>query len=129
MDHDADMIGVVQCRGAAIEGGVSEIPLRRSELPDEPGKVAPVLLVPGPPAFRGEVVLVPPLELGLGRQRRLVGFATTDQIATHRDQPSAPFRPDGRNDVGSARAPVEPADHGPPDLESVHQRNDVHGDH
>jgi hypothetical protein len=73
MDHDADMIRVVEGRGAALEGGLVEVPFGRGELPDEPGKVVPVLLVAGPAALGGKVILVPPLELSLWRQRQLVG--------------------------------------------------------
>src|SRR5262245_23432268 len=39
MDHDVDMIRVVEGRRAAIEGGIVELPLRRGDLPDEPGEV------------------------------------------------------------------------------------------
>ena len=35
VDHDGDMVGVVEGRRAALEGGVIEIPLRRGELPDQ----------------------------------------------------------------------------------------------
>ena len=35
VDHDGDMIRVVEGRRAAIESGVIEIPLRRGELPDQ----------------------------------------------------------------------------------------------
>jgi hypothetical protein len=48
VDHDADMIRVVEGRGAAREGGLVEVPFRRSDLPDELCKVAPVSLVAGP---------------------------------------------------------------------------------
>ncbi len=65
MDHDADMIRIVEGRGAALEGGLVEVPFRRSELPDELRKVTPVLVVAGSAAFRGEVILVPPLVLRL----------------------------------------------------------------
>ena len=34
MDHDADMIRIVEGRGAAIEGGIVEVPLWRSDLPN-----------------------------------------------------------------------------------------------
>ena len=65
MDHDADMIRIVKGRRAALEGGIIEVPVWRSELPDEPGKVVPVFLVAGPAAFGGKVILVPPLEFSL----------------------------------------------------------------
>src|SRR5216684_2296506 len=35
VDHDADLIRVFECRCAAIESGIIEVPLRRSELPNE----------------------------------------------------------------------------------------------
>jgi hypothetical protein len=80
MDHDVDVIRVVERRGGSIERGIVEVPFRRSGLPNEPGEIAPVLLVTGSAAFGGEIILVPPIELGLGRQRRLVGFLAADQI-------------------------------------------------
>jgi hypothetical protein len=46
MNHDGDMIRIVKRRCAAIERGVIEVPLRRSELPDEFRKIVPVFLVP-----------------------------------------------------------------------------------
>ena len=61
MDHDGDVIRVVEGRRAAIERGIVEVPLRRSELPDELRKVVPVFVVAGPAAFGGKIILVPPL--------------------------------------------------------------------
>jgi hypothetical protein len=87
VDHDLDVIGVVEGRRAAIEGGVVEVPLRRSGPPNELGEVAPVGVVPGPAAFGGEVVLVPPLQLGRWRQRKPAGLLAADQIPAHRGKP------------------------------------------
>ena len=107
MDHDADMIRIVEGRGAALERGLVEVPLWRSELPDEPGKVVPVFLVAGPAAFGGKIILVPPLELSLWRQRHLAGLLAADQIPAHRDEGLAALREDGRDDVGRPRAPIK----------------------
>jgi hypothetical protein len=57
MDNDGDMIRVVERRCGAIERGVIEIPLRRSDLPDQLGKIAPVFVVSVPAAFRGKIKL------------------------------------------------------------------------
>src|SRR5881227_1031860 len=35
LDHDADMIRIVEGRGAALEGGLVEVPVWRSDLPNE----------------------------------------------------------------------------------------------
>src|SRR5437588_4976581 len=107
VDHDADMIRVVEGRGAALESGLVEVPFRRSELPDELREVAPVSLVAGLAAFGSEVVLVPPLELSLWRQRYLAGLLAADQVAAHRDECLAAPREVGRDDVGRARAPIQ----------------------
>src|SRR4051794_32767856 len=72
-------------------------------------KIVPVLLVAGPAAFRGEIILVPPMELSLGRQRHLVGFTATDQISTHGDHGLAALWPERRDDVGAVRAPQSKA--------------------
>jgi hypothetical protein len=66
VDHDADVVRIVEGRRAAREGGVVEVPLRRRDLPDELREIVAVLLVTGPAALGGEVELVPPLQLGLG---------------------------------------------------------------
>ena len=108
VDHDRDVVGVVEGRCAALEGGVVEVPLRGGGPPDELRELAPVLLVPRPAALGGEVVLVPPLELGLRRQGQPAGLLAADQVAADRDQPAAALRPERRDDVGGSRSPVEP---------------------
>jgi hypothetical protein len=61
------VVGVVERR----ERHVIEVPFRGSELPDQLVKVIPVFLVADAAAFRGEIELVPPFELGLGSDVRL----------------------------------------------------------
>jgi hypothetical protein len=78
MDHDHDVIGVVERRCAAIEGRIVEVLLRRSELPNELIEIAPVLVVPGSATFGCKIELVPPLQFRLGRQRLLAGFLAAD---------------------------------------------------
>ena len=63
MDDDSDMIRIIERRGAPIEGGIVDVPFRRSDPPNELGKIAPVFVVAGPPALRGKIKLVPPLQL------------------------------------------------------------------
>src|ERR1700733_8805877 len=106
-DRDGDVSGVSESRRATIERGVVEIPFRRSDLPDQLGKIVPVLVVAGPAAFGGEIKLVPPLQLGLRRQRRLAGFLITDQVTADGDQSLAALRPECRHDACSTRAPIE----------------------
>src|SRR5438128_2463384 len=40
VDHDIDVIGIVERRRAPLERGIVEAPLRRGDLPDQPGKIA-----------------------------------------------------------------------------------------
>src|SRR5262249_40994941 len=107
MDDDVDVIRVIESRRAAIEGGVVEPPFRRSELPDQLRKLAPVFFVAGTAALRGEIELVPPLVLGRWRQRQSAGFLATDQVTAHGDHGLAALRPKRREDVGVARSPIE----------------------
>src|SRR5258708_17935637 len=65
--YDRDMIGVVERSGGAIKRGIIEIPLRRSELPDQLREVVPVFVIADPAAFGGKIKLVPPLQFGLWR--------------------------------------------------------------
>src|SRR5215831_12969103 len=74
MNHDADVIRVVERCSTALERCTIKPPLRRRELPDESRKIVPVLVVAGPAALGGKIVLVPPFEFGLWRQRHLAGF-------------------------------------------------------
>jgi len=80
-------------------------------------------------AVGGEIILIPPLQLGRRRQRHLARRLAADQITAHRDQRLAALRPHGGNDVGRSRAPIKTADGGFLDLERVHQIDDVDSDH
>src|SRR5208337_4368265 len=128
MDHDADMVRIVERCRTAVERRVIELPSRRSDLPDELGKIVPVFVVALPSAFRGEVVLIPPLELGLGRQRYLAGFLAADQVAAYGDEGIAALRPERGDDFGGPCSPIIARDRRPLDLESIHQGEDVESD-
>jgi hypothetical protein len=80
VNHNVDVIIIVKCCCSAIERRIVEVPARRRGSPDQLRKITPILLVAGPPPFRREVVLIPPLELGARRQRRLTGGLVSDQI-------------------------------------------------
>ena len=129
MDYDRNVIRIVESRGGTIERSIVEIPLRRSELPDQLGKIVPVLVVAGAAAFGREIILIPPLQFGFWRQRHLAGLLAADQIAAHRDHRLAALRPQRRDDVGRARAPIETGDGRLLDFESIHQGDDIGSDH
>src|SRR5579883_2741660 len=67
MDDDANVIGIVEGCGTAIERRVIKVPPGRSKLPDEPGKVMSVLVVAGSTTIGSKVILIPPLQLRLWR--------------------------------------------------------------
>ena len=128
VDHDGDVVRVVEGRRAAVERRVVEVPFRRCEPPDELRKVAPVFVVAGPAAFGGEIELIPPLEFGRRRQRRLARFLAADQIAADGDQRLAALGPQRRDDVGRPRAPIKAGEDRLVDLERVHQGDGVDRD-
>ena len=128
VDHDRDMIRIVERRGAAIVRGIVERPLRRSLLPDEFVEIAAVFLLAEAPAFRDKVVPVPKIGLAFRRRRHLVRLRVADEVAAHGNHSLATLRPQRRNDVGRARTPVESADDWLFDLERIHQRDDVQCD-
>ena len=128
VNHDRDVIRVVEGLCAALEGRVIEIPLRRSELPDQLGKLAAIHFIAGPAAFGREIELIPPLQFGFRRQRLLAGLLAADQVSAHRDQRLATLWPKRCHDVGCPRAPVETRNGRLLDLEGVHQRDDVSRD-
>src|SRR4029077_14336918 len=59
MDHDTDMIRVVKGRCTVIESSIIEVPLRRSEMPDELRKIVPVFLIAVPATIGCKIELVP----------------------------------------------------------------------
>src|SRR6185312_17048095 len=59
VDHDGDVVRVVEGDGRAIERGIVEIPFWRGDLPDELGELTPVFVITGLAAFCREVVLIP----------------------------------------------------------------------
>ena len=128
VDHDGDVIRIVEGRRAAIERRIIEVPLRRSKLPDELRKVVPVLVVACPAAFGGKVELVPPFELSLRGQRHLAGFLAADQITAHGHHGLAALGPERRDDVGGPRSPIETGEDRLLDLESIHQGDEIDGD-
>jgi hypothetical protein len=129
MDHDADIVRVVEGRCGAIKRGIIEVPLRRIDLPDELRKFALVCVVARPAAFGGKIILVLPSVLHLWRQRQLIAFTVVDQIAIHRDHGLAALRPERRDDVGRPRSPIIPGEDRLLDLEHIHQSDDIESDH
>jgi len=87
VDHDGDVIRIVECRRAALESGIVEVPFWRSEPPNELGKIAPVFVIAIAAAVGGEIILVPPLQLGTRRQRQPARLLTTDQTVSLQETP------------------------------------------
>ena len=82
---------------------------------------------PAAAALGGEVVLIPPLELGARRQWRLAGCLAADQVAADGDKARAALGPCRGDDVGRARTPVETSNGRLLDLERVEQRDGIEG--
>src|SRR5215475_5154284 len=80
VDRNGDVVRIVEGSRRPIESSIIEIPPRRGGLPNEPSKVTRVFFVAGPAALGGEVILVPPFEFPLRRQRHAVLFLAADQI-------------------------------------------------
>src|SRR5262249_34458444 len=125
MDDDVDVIWVVEGGCAALKRAIVEVPLRRSDLPDELGKIVPVFVVARVTSFGGKIILVPPLQLSRWRQRHLVGFTTANQVPAHRDHGRAALWPERGDDVGRPRSPIITGDDRLLNLESIHQRDDI----
>src|SRR5262245_28082980 len=62
VDHDGNVIWVVEGHGAAIERGIVEVPFRRCELPYELGELSAIFVIAGSPALGGKIELVPQLD-------------------------------------------------------------------
>ncbi len=125
MDHDADMIRVVEGGCAPIERGIIEVPLRRSELPNELRKIAPVFVVAGPAAFRGKIktgTTDGAQPLAAMAPCRIPGC---DQITTRGDHGLAALRPERRDDVGRPRSPIKTGEGRLLDFERIHQGDDI----
>src|SRR5580692_2226990 len=128
MDRDVDMIRIVERGSAAGECGIVEVPLGRSQLPNQLRKLAPVFFVAGAAALRGEIELIPPLKFSLWRQWHSAGLLTADQITAYRDHGLAALRPERREDVGGPRSPIEAGEDRLLDLESVQKVLEINGE-
>src|SRR5262249_28119401 len=128
MDDNGNVVWIVEGRGAAIEGSVVELPVGRSELPNQLRKLAPVFFVTGTAALSGKIELVPPLQLGLRRQRYLAGFLAANEIAAYGDHGPAALRPERREDIGRAPSPIEASEDRPLDLECVQKVLEIGGE-
>src|SRR6266852_6014212 len=73
--HQADVIWVVESLRSPSECRIVEPPLRGRCPPNELGEIVPVLVVARPTSLRRKVVLIPPVELCLRRQRCSVRLA------------------------------------------------------
>src|SRR5215212_3271217 len=111
MDHDRNMIRIVEGFRAALECGVVEAPLRRAELPDQLREVVAILVVADPTALGRKIELVPPLELSRWRQGHCASLLVADQITAHRNHCAATLRPERGHDVRGSRTPVETGNH------------------
>src|SRR5579871_495086 len=78
VDHDRDVIRVVERLGRAFIGRIIEAPLWRRGLPDQLVEIVAVLLVAGAAALGREIELVPPGEFSLRWQWRRVCLLAAD---------------------------------------------------
>ena len=51
IDHDGDMIRILEGGRAAVECGIVEVPLRRRDLPDQLRKIVPIFVIAGAAAL------------------------------------------------------------------------------
>src|ERR1051326_263840 len=83
VNHDLNMIRILEGHRTPIERGIVEVPVWRSELPNELGKIVSIFFIAGPAAFGRKIELVPPLKFSMWRQRHTAGGLTADQITTN----------------------------------------------
>jgi hypothetical protein len=107
VNHHRNVIRIVERLSRAVERCIVKIPFRRRETPDQLVEVVAVRFIPRLATLRGEIELIPPCQLSLRRQRRPVGLLTPDQITAYRHHRRASLRPQRRNDIHRARAPIE----------------------
>src|SRR5829696_8330765 len=125
VDHDIDVIRVVEGRRAAIERSVVELPFGgpRAELEWR--------------AARSASKTRARTRHGRGRwqnrfgtrQRHPAGFLVADQVTAHRDHALRTLRPERREDIGSPRSPIEAGENRLLDLESVQKVFGTDGKH
>src|SRR5580693_648186 len=101
------MIRIVERLRGSIEGLIIEPPFGRGDLPNQFRKIMPIFLITGTTTVACQIKLIPPLELGLGRQRYFPGFLAADQVTTDGDQSFATLRPKCCDDIGAPRTPIE----------------------
>jgi hypothetical protein len=93
LDRHRDEVGVVEARRGRVKGRIVELPVRRPQMPQQPGDVAAVLLEPGMSALGVEIPLIPEA-MFLRRRGRMAGHGDVlDVVAADRNQPAHPLRP------------------------------------
>src|SRR3569833_542476 len=97
VNHDGNVIRIIESLGAALEGRVVEMPFRGCDLPDQPRKFPPVLVIAFLATLGREIELIPPLKLRLRQQRHLAGLLAANEIAAHRDHRLAALGPQRRD--------------------------------
>src|SRR5690242_15875383 len=115
------MIRIVEGGRTAIESSIVELPLRRSELPNESVEVVSVFFVTLASTLCSKIELIPPFELCFWRQWHLAGLLAADQITAHGHHSLASLRPKRRDDICRPRSPIKTGDGCLLNLESVHE--------
>src|SRR6266516_6584234 len=128
VQHDVDVVGIVESPSGAFQRGVIEVPVRRVSRPDHPRDVAPVRGVTGSATLGQEVVEVPEAGFEVGPDRGHGEAYVLDEVAVDGDDAGTPFWPQRGGDAGCAPAPVIAGEDGARDVERIQQSEHVGAD-
>src|SRR5947209_7659841 len=128
VQHDLDVVGIVEGHRGAVQRGVIEGPVRRVACPDHPRDVAPVRGETGAATLGQEVVEVPETGFEVGPDRRHGEAYVLNEVAVDGDDAGTALWPQRGGDAGCALAPVLAGEDGARDGERIQQSDHVAAD-
>ncbi len=123
VQHDVDIVGIVEGHRGTFQRGVIEVPVRRVARPDHFGDFAPVGGETGSATLGQEVVEVPEAGFQVRPDRRHGAADVLDEVAVDGDDAGTTVWPQRGGDAGRAPAPVIAGQDGARDVEGIQQRD------
>ena len=128
VQHDVDIVGIVEGHRGTFQRGVIEVPVRRVARPDHFGDFAPVGGETGSATLGQEVVEVPEAGFEVGLDWSHGEAYVLDEVAVDRDDAGTPFWPQRGGDAGCPPTPVIAGEDGARDAERIQQSDHVGAD-
>src|SRR5215469_1441850 len=106
MDRELDKIGVVEGFGGSLVFSIVEAVIRRPQLPQFTTERSPIGGQSSPSALSVEIPLIPITVFGIRRGGLQCRRNVLNVVASDRDEPCNPIRPQRGHDAGSTATPI-----------------------